>query len=54
MRNVDYDFVNSEGYGKPPYIISKPVSSDRESRPNAVKVLNISQVSADPLLHATV
>jgi len=28
IRNVDYDFVNSEGYGKPPYIISKPVSAD--------------------------
>ncbi|KAF8717560.1 hypothetical protein AX14_012156 [Amanita brunnescens Koide BX004] len=28
MRNVDYDFINSEDSGKPPYIISKPVSAD--------------------------
>ena len=25
-RNVDYDFVNARGFGKPPYFISKPVS----------------------------
>lgn len=28
VRNVDYDFVNSESPEKPPYLISKPVSAD--------------------------
>ncbi|KAF8629532.1 hypothetical protein AX15_003401 [Amanita polypyramis BW_CC] len=38
-RNVDYDFVNSEGPTKSPYIISKPVAADPELHVKVIEAL---------------
>ncbi|KAF8629795.1 hypothetical protein AX17_005574 [Amanita inopinata Kibby_2008] len=42
-RNVDYDFINSAGSDRPPYMISKPVAADAALYEKVLEALTAAQ-----------